>query len=532
MVVRSFYDLRSSYLLDESIVIANLSDDVQRVIVLSAIGAVYEAGQHAGTATFTNLPVGTHVVQAVSASGSILDEEFFSVRSHRGEDPIPGFVTSFDDASRDDVLAWLGELRCTVVQVYDWMDSYSMALSASESYDDPLGRPISRRSLESLITGIKELGAVAQAYAPVIAADDDLASEHPEWCLYRNDGVPESLGNLLQIMNPGNTEWQSHWIENYAHAVDALGFDGFHLDTYGYPRDAFDNDGDHVDVADGYASFLDAVRQARPEDVMSFNQVNGVPRGFATPGSPSFRYVEVWPPNDGWRHFEGLLARSAGSNERHGDTLAIYPPVWDAERERALRTCVLSEAVVTVLGANALIWGDDDGALCHPYYVNHETLRNDEREVALTWHRFGLRCRDLFRSATDTSWYELSDENASITASWSGATRPEPTGGALFARVFRNDDLIVVSLLDLSGSEQGSWTSATEKGSCTSADVEVLLAFPDAWCIEVAVLGRDHGRFQTAAYGKTTMREGDGIRISVPIDQGWSVLRLTRKEKP
>jgi hypothetical protein len=110
MVVRSFYDLRSSYLLNESIVIANLSDDVQRVIVLSAIGAVYEEVQHAGTATFTNLPVGTHVVQAVSSSGSILDEEFFSVRSHRGEDPIPGFVTSFDDASRDDVLAWLREL--------------------------------------------------------------------------------------------------------------------------------------------------------------------------------------------------------------------------------------------------------------------------------------------------------------------------------------------------------------------------------------------------------------------------------------
>jgi dextranase len=521
MVDRALRDLRSSYLLNESVVIANLPDDVQRVVVLSAIGAAFVASLDAGTATFTKLPVGTHVVQAVSSSGGILAEEFFSVRSRRGEDPIPGFVTSFDEASRDDVLAWLRDLRCTVVQIYDWMDGYSTALAESESYEDPLGRPISRRSLESLIAGIKELGAVAQAYAPVIAADDELASEHPEWRLYRNDGTPESLGDLLQIMNPGNAEWQLHWIENYAHAVDALGFNGFHLDTYGYPRDAFDSGGDLVDVAVGYGSFLEAVRQARPDDVMSFNQVNGVPRGFATPASPSFRYVEVWPPNDGWRHFEGLLARSAGPNERHGDTLAIYPPVWDEERERGLRTCVLSEAVVTILGATALIWGDDD-----------ETLKNDEREVALTWHRFGLRCRDLFRTATDTSWYELSDENASVTVSWSGTTRPEPTGGALFARVFRDEDLIVVSLLDLSGSDQGSWTSATEKGICTGADVEVLLASPDAWCIQVAVLGRDDGRFETAVFSEATMREGHGIRISVPIDEGWSVLRLTRKEKP
>ena len=36
-----------------------------------------------------------------------------------------GFVTSFDEMSRPSVLTWLRQLRCTVVQVYDWMESYS-----------------------------------------------------------------------------------------------------------------------------------------------------------------------------------------------------------------------------------------------------------------------------------------------------------------------------------------------------------------------------------------------------------------------
>jgi dextranase len=529
MALSVLRDLRCAYLADEPIVVADLPEGTHWVVAISAVGEVYAATVGAGSATVSDLPQGTHVLQALSATGSVLVEEFFSVRGRRGEDPVPGFVTSFDDASRQSVLAWLRDLRCTVVQVYDWMDSYSTALADSDSYYDPLGRPIFQHSLARLIEGIKESGAVAQAYAPVIAAGDELASEHPDWRLYRNDGMPESLGDLLEIMDPGNVEWQSYWIENYGSAADALGFNGFHLDTYGYPRDALDARGEPANVATGYASFVEAVREARPREVLSFNQVNGVPRGFWTPTPPSFRYVEVWPPNDRWRHLEGLLARS-GSSERHGDTLALYPPVWEAERTSALRTCVLSEAVSTVLGANVLIWGDDNGVLCHPYYVNHETLRDDERALALTWHRFSLRCRDLFRAATDTSWYELSDENASVTVSWAGETRPEPAGGSLFARVFRDEHLIAVSLLDLSGSEEGSWSSGTDRGRCKSADVDVLLASPETWSVEAAVLGRDEGRFTATDYRKVTMREGSGIRISMPVDAGWSVLRLTPKK--
>ncbi len=66
-------------------------------------------------------------------------------------------------------------------------------------------------------------------------------------------------------MDPGNPEWQSYWIENYGTAADALGFDGFHLDTYGYPRDARSDSGENVDVEDGYVSFVSAVRHARPD---------------------------------------------------------------------------------------------------------------------------------------------------------------------------------------------------------------------------------------------------------------------------
>ena len=135
-----------------------------------------------------------------------------------------------------------------------------------------------------------------------------------------------------------------------------------------------------------YESFLRFVRSARPIELISFNQVNGVPSAAALPDGPGFRYCEVWPPNNGWRHLEGLLDRSSGragllapSSARDSlvrGSIACYPPVWGidrptgtvqgAARESSLRTVVSTEAIATCLGASALIYGDRDRGALRP----------------------------------------------------------------------------------------------------------------------------------------------------------------------
>ena len=84
------------------------------------------------------------------------------------------------------------------------------------------------------------------------AVDPEFGSAHPGWLLYRSDGEPQRLGDLLQITDPANADWQQHWLITYGGAADALGFDGFHLDTYGYRRDLFADGADTtwVDVGD------------------------------------------------------------------------------------------------------------------------------------------------------------------------------------------------------------------------------------------------------------------------------------------
>ncbi|MGC8628126.1 MAG: glycoside hydrolase family 66 protein [Acidimicrobiales bacterium] len=543
--------LRSFYPTGREIVVSRLPGATRTVLARHARGDVVKAelDMATGTARFhPGLFSGTYAVEALGPGGDLLAEELTTVATHAGERPVHGFATSFQLESVPATLAWLRALRCTVVQVYDWMEQYSAPLGPRSGWSDPSNRPVSFQALRSLAKGIREQGAVAHAYAPIYAVDMRFASAHPELLMYRNDGAPERLFSSIQLANPANRQWQRHFVATYGSAADVIGFNGFHLDTYGFPRASLDSNGHFIDMRAGYASFLDAVRAERPSDLVSFNQVNGVPPAIGLAGPPSFRYCEVWPPNDAWRHLEGLMDRSSGTAGRPGPqapggeavrgTVACYPPVWGHSegdspvqgeaRAASLQTVVLTEAVATSLGASALLYGDMTGVLRDPYYPKYERLSPAEATKVLAWHRFSLRCRDLFSDGEDTSWYDIGDENGAVALEWDGPVRPEPVGGAIFARVVRTDYVVAVSVLDLSGSPRGLWTEPTEPGRCRSVRARLLLDDPGRWEAAAAVLGKSEGRFTPLPFVVVPHREGLAAQLELPIEAGWSVLRMTR----
>ena len=76
-------------------------------------------------AVLAGLPAGTHVVEAWSVDGALLADEITTISPYPGYNPVLGFATSFDETSIGEVVSWLKALRCTVVQIYDWMESYA-----------------------------------------------------------------------------------------------------------------------------------------------------------------------------------------------------------------------------------------------------------------------------------------------------------------------------------------------------------------------------------------------------------------------
>ncbi len=530
-----FDDLRAFYPTGAEIELGQLPAGTARVVARRATGAAVEARVD-GTARLAGLGPGTYAVEAQAADGTLLAEELTTVATHAGERPVHGFATSFDDDSTPAVLEWLRALRCTVVQIYDWMATYTAPLGPPGGWPDPSGRPVSFDALRALASGIRGQGAVAHAYAPVYAVDLPFAADHPELLMYRNDGAPQSFFDFIQLADPLNLEWQRHFADAYGRAADAVGFNGFHIDTYGYPRQATDRNGHRIDMGAAYESFLSFFRSRRPHDLVSFNQVNGVPSAIELAPGPRFRYCEVWPPNGAWRHLEGLMDRSAGVAGHLGPslkddvmrgTIACYPPVWGSEDgPGALRTVVLTEAVATCLGASALLYGDRTAALCDPYYPKHQRLSSDQADMVMAWHRFALRCRDLFIDGEDTSWYEIDDENGAVAVDWDGPVRPEPLGGTVLARVVHSEGRVAVGVVDLSGSRNGLWSEATAPGTCRSVRVRVLLPAPEQWDATAAVLGTGGGRFMPVPSTVVPHRQGRALQVELPVAAGWSVLRL------
>ncbi len=538
--------LRAFYAGGDAVTLDAAPARTTEVVAKLASGRSIRARMDAG-ARLEGLEPGTYCVQARDQGGRVLGEEFTTVGAHPGERPVHGFATSYTDDTVDEVLAWNRALRSTVVQAYDWMDTYTEPLGPASGWQDPSHRPVSMSALRSLADGLAAEGAVAHAYAPIYAVGNDFADAHPEMLLYESDGKPVRFLDQIVLANPADPKWQQHFIAAYGAACDAIGFTGLHVDTYGYPRIACDASGTSVDMRLAYEVFLRALRAGRPRDLISFNQVDGVPSAARLSSEPVFRYCEVWPPNDEWRHFEGLLDRSAGLSGRLGagsrpegvvrGSIACYPPVWGIDtpggpidaalRSDALRTALCTEAIVTLLGASALIFGDRHAALCDPYYPKHARLDPAEAKTVLEWRRFALRCRDLFMEGEDTSWYEIGDENGSVSVEAVAPVRPEPVGGALFARVAHTESSVAIGVVDLTGSMNGRWSDRTARGTVRNATVRVLVDHPDSWSARAAILGDSEGRFGAISSREVAHRQGRALEFELPIADGWSVLCVT-----
>ena len=219
-------------------------------------------------------------------------------------------------------------------------------------------------------------------------------------------------------------------------------------------------------------------------------------------------------------------------------TVACYPPVWRGEQTRGgdqaptradrLRTVMITEAVATMLGASALLYGDRRGVLCDPYYPNYEPLQAEEAAAALQWHRFALRQRDLFIDGEDTSWCDVGDENGAIAVAADAPVTPEPVGGAVFVRVVRSEHSVGVAALDLTGSQRGSWAEPTAPGRVGSLVVDALLPQGTEWRAEAASVGSRHGRFSPLAVRSAQSKQGLVVRVELDMTTGWSVALFRR----
>lgn len=379
-----------------------------------------------------------------------------------------GFVVDFrPDRNPAAVQDNLRRLHLTGVQFYDWAYRHADLLGGGPRYTDALGQPVSLDTVRALIEACHRVGSDALGYAAVYAVGPD---EWPKWqhdALLTATGKPYALGDFLFILDPARQDWLEHFSADLTAATEQVGFDGFHLDQYGYPKRAHRPDGEVVDVADSFRTMIAAVRDALPQSRLVFNNVNDFPT-WATASSPQDAvYIEVWPPHVGLEHLAHVATRARAEAGGKPVVIAAYQHVYDTvEAESADRATAFTMATLWSHGASHLLCGEADRILVDPYYVRNHPVSDSTASLLRRWYDFAVEHGELLGPGDidDVTGSYAGSYNDDLDVSYQGATvQNQAQAGTVWRRITnvrtadQKPDQLVMHLINLSGQDDTRW---------------------------------------------------------------------------
>jgi len=381
-----------------------------------------------------------------------------------------GFVASYaPEREVEGVSDFVRRLHLDAVQLYDWAYRHANLVGGGETYQDALGQEVSLATVRRLIDALHDVGSDALGYAAVYGVGTD---EWPSWqdlALQRSDGEPYALGDFLLLVDPAAPRWQAHLTNDLARSAAAVGFDGFHLDQYGYPRRAVRVDGATVDLARSFPDLIAAVRSALPAARLVFNNVNDFPTWATAGADQDAVYIEVWEPHTTLGSLARLVTRAHAVGGARPVVLAAYQHVYAVAGARAadLAAC-LTMATVFSHGATQLLAGESGSVLIDPYYVTNHRAEACTLAMLRRWYDFLVEHDELLMepSAVDVTGSWVGEVNGALDVRYRVVeTTEEPVAGAVWRRVVDVGQHLVVHLVNLVGQPDTAWDAPrTEPG--------------------------------------------------------------------
>lgn len=324
--------------------------------------------------------------------------------------PRYGFMCDFspDENDTEYRLGQLARLHINGLHFYDNIHRHDQLAAAEELFTDPMGRLLSKSTIEAKVREAKRWGMAAMTYASVYSASYEFFRSHQDWVMRRPDGVPHSMaltGNGLQdriyLMDPrGDSLWTQHLASELISIIDEFGFDGAHVDQYGFPESAVvRRDGllSRVDVAAAFGqqaktlkeSLGEAAARYHRKGCLVFNAVNGW-------GLPEVAdcvdlvYIEtVWNPGTTYSDIASSIAEARVWTGGRPVVLSAYPPV-------ELPAIRLLDSVICASGGTRMAVGEGDCVLTGSYFPGDKRRASPEVLSGLQTHYdFITRYSDL-----------------------------------------------------------------------------------------------------------------------------------------
>lgn len=438
-----------------------------------------------------------------------------------------GFVASYAPDKDVEAVARLArKLHLNGIQFYDWAYRHADLVGGGETYLDPLDQPISLETVRRLIRALAQAGSRSFGYAAVYGVGNEDWDQWKDAALMQCDGTPYELGGFLQIVDPAARAWLTHFISDLQKCVEQVGFQGFHLDQYGYPKYATRADGELIDLSQSFTKMINAARDGLPDTVLVFNNVNDFPT-WATAGTPQDAvYIEPWAPITTLGALAGVASRARSVAQGKPVVLAAYQSVYSkASAEESEQANKLTMATLFSHGATQLLAGEGGNVLVDPYYVNNHQAADGTLEMLKRWYDFLVEHDEILM---DPCIAEVTDSfagplNEDVEVAYDNlCVTEDPAEGAVWRRVTTTRHGLVVHLINLVGQKDTLWDGPKRSGilieggrltlrCCAGRTPRVFVADPDG-----------SGHLEELR----VHCEGAQAKVDLPPLQVWQVLRV------
>lgn len=491
-------------------------------------------------------------VHLLNGEGQIISSRSsaFDVAAHWSQAPRYGFLSDFHPREKGQLedVETLCKYHINVVQFYDWMYRHDQLLPPQPVFRDPLGRELSLEVVKEKIDHCHDRGMAALAYGAVYASLKDFFEEHTDWGLFQNDGIPYTLADLFYLMDISpESPWTEHIIRQFE-SVIAFGFDGIHLDQYGYPKRAHNAKQEVVDLAKCFPSFINRTKQALRlvhEDVgLIFNNVSNFPTYATATADQEAVYIEVWSPVNTYRELRQLIDQTRRLADGKQVILAAYlapfhPNYRDFDQIRAENGALTAMATIFANGAYHLLIGEKHKVLTEGYYPNYGEMSPGFREKVRKYYDFIVRYRDLLFSRdlidlsfTHTGGYnsEIGRDNEVEVGREGVICEPNGNPGTVWTIVKEKEDVLVVHLINLTGYSDERWNAPKENAPTEQRDIPVrVLMVEDLECVFVASPDVDEGRPQLLPFRRTKGTNGIMVEVVISRLQVWSTICFVKR---
>ena len=485
------------------------------------------------------------VYQKSTEGDRILATIAVDVSSDWSRFPRYGFLATFgemDAETCDGIVRDLNRLHINGVQFQDWHWKHHWPLAQDkvtgaplETYIDIASRNTSLQTLRNYIASCHKYGMKAIFYNLCFGALDDAGEDgvKDDWYMYKDQdhqtidmhelGAP--FKSSIYLVNPANAEWLSYIGEKTDDVYETLEFDGYQIDQLGGRGTLYDYNGEEIDLAAGYAAFINEMKQKQPEKDLIMNAVSSFgARQILGTGKTAFAYNELWGSEAQFSDLKKVIdANISYGGENMKTVFAAYMNYDKANNPGSFNTpgILLTDAVMFALGGSHLEMGEH--MLCKEYFPNSNLGMSAELENAIiAYYDFMTAYQNLLRDGGTFNDVAVSSSDGTYAfKSW------EPAAGNIITLAKEVGNRQTIHFLNFLNADSTSWRdlNGTMPEPSEVNNLSVTIQLPENKTVESAWTASpdiECGASRTLAF----TQEGQTVTLVVPSLKYWDMLVL------